>query len=116
MLVDRQRRIIRVRAAPLPDASLATYRTLETRAAALQSEWSIRFIPPRLPLPELTDPPGEAVGTAAWAAQRLESPVFVSGDGAEDIAAALREAGADARLSAESSGQLRLRWTDGSDQ
>ena len=71
VLVDRQRRIVRVRAAPLPGASLLTYRALEARAVASQSGWTVLLIPPRLPLPEIGGEPDEAsAGVAAIAGPR----------------------------------------------
>jgi uncharacterized hydrophobic protein (TIGR00271 family) len=113
VLLDRQRRVIRVRAAPLPGATLATYQALEARAAGIEQGWSIHLVPPRVPLPEIGDDPDAAASTIAqiaWAAQRTEAPVFVSGSGADGLIGTLRQAGADARPGESGSGPPRVSW------
>jgi hypothetical protein len=75
-----------VRALPLPDAGLSAYRALEQRVAAQAPGWRIELAPPALALPPVTfdgddpDDGGEAaLGLAAWAAQRIGTPLGVSG-------------------------------------
>lgn len=77
--VDREHRRATAHAAPLPGASLATYRALEQRVAQDNKDWGIIIIPPTaiLPLIEFqgdTDTISEstrnAVLTSAWAAKR----------------------------------------------
>ncbi|WP_066767812.1 DUF389 domain-containing protein [Sphingobium sp. CCH11-B1] len=77
--VDRDHRRASVTAAPLPGASLSTYRVLEDRARREIQDWSIAIVPPQGPLPDIAfadnsdtlDNQGrEAVLTSAWAARR----------------------------------------------
>ncbi|MGE0179237.1 MAG: DUF389 domain-containing protein [Sphingomonas sp.] len=117
VLIDRDRRIARVRAATLPGATLRAYQELEARASAVEREWTILLIPPPAPFPDmpaLTDPPGveaeAALATVTWAWQRLRAPIGVSGDGAEAIAQRLRDAGVDVRVTEPGSGPLRFAW------
>lgn len=116
VLVDRQRRVARVRAAPLPGASFDTYRALEERARAADEGWTIILVPPQLALPELADTSSadaEAnlprLQSIAWAAQRLDLPVELSGRGAAEAAALLTEAGVTASVAGEN-GTPTLRW------
>ena len=118
VLIDRQQRVARVRAAPLPGATLSTYRLLEARVAAGENGWRVQLIPPHMALPEVagwTDPPGSetqaALATAAWAYHRLHIPIGVSGAGSEDVAARLRALDVDARAVSPSNGALRLSWS-----
>lgn len=122
VLIDRGAMRAIVRAAPLPGATLASYRALEARLAAMEPRWRIALIPPGIDLPEiavsgdeLDSSSRDEIDTAAWAAQRLNLPIGVA-DGstaaAEAVAIALRGAGADARVIApRRRGDLvRLRW------
>ena len=94
---------------------MRAYQLLEARAAAGETDWTILSF--RQPWPcrrclSLTDPPSPeaaaALSTAIWAYRRLETPIGVSGAGADAIAARLREAGVDVRVVAPSSGPIRL--------
>jgi uncharacterized hydrophobic protein (TIGR00271 family) len=115
--LDPERRRAIVRAAPLPGASLATYRVLEARAAAGAEGWDVRLIPPALPLPApaLTgDTPDPAsLALAAWAGGRIGVPIGVVGGTAaqaEAIAAELVSTGAPARPGGQRGGAIRLEW------
>ena len=77
--IDRNHRRATANAAPLPDATLGTYRALEQRVAAENDGWTIIVIPPPTPFPfirfgddddSLSDTAREAVLTSAWAAKR----------------------------------------------
>lgn len=77
--IDREHRRAATHAAPLPGASLSTYRALEQRIAAGNQGWQIFITPPTGALPELvftgdedalSDAVREAVLTSAWAAKR----------------------------------------------
>lgn len=77
--IDRERRRATANAAPLPGATLATYRELEKRIAAANDGWEILIIPPpaRMPVIRFADDTGalssavrEAVLTSAWVARR----------------------------------------------
>jgi len=81
--VDRDHHRVTAAAAPLPGATLDTYRVLETRAAAEDAGWSISVVPPQSALPEITfadnvdtlDPAARnAVATSIWAAKRWNIP------------------------------------------
>ena len=106
VLIDRDRRTARVRAAVLPGATLAAYRMLEGRLAAAERGWTILLVPPLLPLPGA----GE-VDVIAWAAARLERPVAVAGEGAEALATALRERGVTVEVASER-GELAVEWAE----
>jgi len=74
------------RSAFLPGATLRAYQLLEARAAAGVSDWRVVLVPPATALPQLpalTDPPTPemqaALATVAWAYDRLEIPITVSG-------------------------------------
>lgn len=117
VLVDRERRIARVRAETLPGATLRAYRLLETRAGAGEPDWTILLIPPPLSLPDMpsfSDPPSpeaEAVlATVVWAHRRLAMPIDVSGAEAEEIAERLRASDVDARVVAPATGPTRFAW------
>lgn len=121
VLIDRSRRRALVRSRQLGDAGLAAYRTLELRIAATEPDWTIELIPPRGALPE-TIPFGEdgpnaqgsaALAVIAWAAQRLDQAVVLTGEAEESQRAAelLRERGA--RVAVRSgSGTLRAGWAE----
>jgi hypothetical protein len=117
ILIDREHRVARVRAVPLPGATMRAYQLLEARAGAGERDWTIMLVPPATALPEIaevTDPPNAemqaALGTAVWAYKRLETPIGVSGSGARDVVETLRAAGVEARAIAPSSGPTRLSW------
>lgn len=121
VMIDRNRRRALVRAKRLEGAGLAAYRTLETRIAASEPDWTIELIPPTAPLPA-TIPFGEegpdeagarALAVIGWAALRLDRPVALTGNSeeAEAAAAVLREAGAEVTLR-PGSGVLRASWAD----
>ncbi|MBV2146938.1 DUF389 domain-containing protein [Sphingobium sp. AS12] len=108
-----------VRARPLPDAGLASYRELERRAAAMTPGWTIEIAPPVLPLPTLSidsdDVPSDAdqLALALWAAQRVGIPVDVAvrGAGHEALLKRFTDRGIDARIVAGASADRAvLRW------
>lgn len=77
--IDRDHRRATAAAAALPGATVATYRTLEARAASETEGWSVVIVPPQGPLPEiafadnidtLDDAARSAVATSIWAARR----------------------------------------------
>lgn len=125
VLVDREHRRALVTAQPLEGATLSAYRELERRIATGQTGWTIMLKPPVRPLPPvpldekgaLTPEGTRALGLAAWAAQRLELPVLVSGRDEEAVTAAIAQlatAGVDARAGEGTggAGQLLLGWAD----
>jgi uncharacterized hydrophobic protein (TIGR00271 family) len=103
ILMDTNARRALVRAAPLPGASLQTYRELEARVARTDASWSISLIPPAGELPEVSfageDPDAAglaAIDTAIWAAKRLSLPVGIAAARSADagkVEAALTAAG-----------------------
>lgn len=89
--VDRDHRHAIVRAAALPGAGLAAYRTLEARVAAGQQGWIIELVPPLLPLPAIAidaegKPDPRAIATLAWASRRTGVGLRLSGPEAETAA------------------------------
>ena len=83
--IDRDHRRATASAAALPGATVATYRTLEARAAAETEGWSVVIVPPQGPLPEiafadnvdtLDDTARAAVATSIWAARRWNMPAL----------------------------------------
>lgn len=118
--VDRQNRRAIVQAEPLPDLSLAGWRTLEHRAAAGVDGWQVVVKPPLLPLPsisladgELTEAGQSALDLVAWAAVRAGLPVVLSGRGEafDSVAAALREKGVTlTQTSGGSADRIDVRW------
>ncbi|HEX2019830.1 MAG TPA: DUF389 domain-containing protein [Aurantimonas sp.] len=83
--IDRDHRRATAAAAVLPGATVATYRTLEARAAAETEGWSVVIVPPQTPLPEIAfadnvdtlDAAAQsAVLTSAWAARRWNMPAL----------------------------------------
>ena len=117
--IDREAHRAIVRARPLPDAGLETYRVLEQRVAATESDWTIELVPPAGPLPVIavTRDPADGEGQdgeeaslrptedgagglalAVWAASRIGAPIEASGrsEAAEAVAALLRARGVDA--------------------
>ena len=113
VLIDREARRAVVTAKPLPGATLAGYRLLEQRVAATAPGWQVMLVPPAGTLstvtfaaqsddksdaktPDAPDKAGQAaLATAAWAAQRLNLSVALSGpkDHADQVADALTKAG-----------------------
>ena len=125
--LDRQRcwrevlqcRAIQVRARPLPEAGLATYRVLEQRAAAMAPGWTIEVEPPVLPLPDLAlDQDGapanaDSLALALWAAQRIGLPIDIAvrGDDHSPLVQPFADRGVDARLTdGASADRAALRW------
>jgi uncharacterized hydrophobic protein (TIGR00271 family) len=83
--IDRDHRRATAAAVPLPGATLETYRTLEARAAAATSGWSVAIVPPQEPLPQIAFADNAdtldasartAVLTSAWAARRWNVPAL----------------------------------------
>lgn len=83
--LDRDHRRATAAALPLPGATIATYRTLEARAAAETDGWSVAIVPPQGPLPEivfadnvdtLDSSARAAVLSSAWAARRWNVPIL----------------------------------------
>ncbi len=121
VLVDRTRRKAMVRSQRLEGASLSAYRTLEQRIAATEPEWTIELLPPMGRLPDIIEfDEGEptvagmnALLVAAWAGQRLDVPVVITGnaENAARTAELMAENGLQARVEA-SSGSVRPRWAD----
>ncbi|WP_185209865.1 DUF389 domain-containing protein [Sphingomonas sp. NBWT7] len=118
VLVDTGARRAVARLAPLPGASLATYRAIEQRAAAAANGWSIELTPPDGvpgPIPITNDTPdAAALDTAAWAARRLDRGVTVTGPAAARDAAVERLAAAGVRATAGPAARgttLDLEWT-----
>ncbi len=118
VLVDRQRRRAHVRAEELDGAGLRTYYVLERRIAELEPEWRIELIPPTGALPEIPFEGGEptedgraALALVAWAAERLDAPVELSGPqaDAERAAELLREEGTESAIAVGRT-PLRARW------
>lgn len=121
VLVDRDRRRAIVTARALPGATLATYRELERRIAADESDWQIALRPPLRALPAVELEGGEpseagaaSLALATWAARRTGLPVLVSGPGpaAEAIVETLTDSGVEASSAAGpgSSSEVALRW------
>ncbi|MFZ1741471.1 MAG: TIGR00341 family protein [Pontixanthobacter sp.] len=88
--VDRQRRRAVVRAKPLDGASLSAYAELERRISAGEPDWNVQLIPPARALPRVSFEKGEPTesGTAAlkliaWAANRVGSPIDLTGPSAD---------------------------------
>lgn len=77
--IDRDHHRAMATAAPLPGATLATYRALELRASAQAEGWDVILTPPQMKLPRIVFGQGseildsvarEAVLVSAWAAKR----------------------------------------------
>ena len=102
ILIDRQARLARVVAAPLPGAGLASYRALEARVAKTAPGWRVLLVPPAVP-PRVDDPE-----TLAWAAERLDLAVVVGGDG-DALAEQLAGRGVQVARQA-GSGPASVRW------
>lgn len=83
--IDRDHHRATAAAVPLPGATLATYRALESRAAAETEGWSVAIVPPLAPLPEIAFADNiavpdaaarDAIATSAWAAHRWNMPAL----------------------------------------
>ena len=117
--VDTARKRALVRARPLPEAGLATYRVREQRAAAMAPGWTIEVEPPVLPLPDLAlDQDGapanaDSLALALWAAQRIGLPIDIAvrGDDHAPLVQPFVDGGVDARLTdGASADRAALRW------
>ena len=104
VMVDRRNRRALVRAAPLPDATLSTYRALEARAAQGFAGWTIELVPPplmRLPIIDFVAnrPNPAAIDLVVWAARRGGLPVRITGpaDRIAPVVSALRDRGVSAQ-------------------
>ncbi|WP_420142181.1 DUF389 domain-containing protein [Sphingomonas sp.] len=114
---DAQQRTLYATAAALPGLGLSGYRMLEARAHRALPQWTIQLAPPgdvALPPIRLVEGviDGEALDTAAWAAQRLRRAIAVNGG-----MLAQRRAVADGIVSRGgqaapgiAAGSLRLEW------
>jgi uncharacterized hydrophobic protein (TIGR00271 family) len=102
ILLDRQARLARVVATPLPGAGLASYRALEARVAKTAPGWRVLLVPPAVP-PRVDDP-----ATLAWAAERLDLAVVVGGEG-DALAEDLSSRGVQVEREA-SRGPASVRW------
>ncbi len=83
--MDRDHRRATASAAPLPGASIETYRVLEQRASAAANGWQVVIIPPLAPLPSIAFADNvdtldaaarNAVLLSAWEAKRWNIPVL----------------------------------------
>jgi uncharacterized hydrophobic protein (TIGR00271 family) len=121
VLIDLGRERAEVRAAPLPGATLATYRAMEARVAAAEPRWRVTLIPPPAPLPTVTFEDGEpdqagreAIATAIWAARRLRLRIGMAGGGTdrvEAVEAALAGAGVPIeRVEGGEADDVELSW------
>jgi uncharacterized hydrophobic protein (TIGR00271 family) len=119
VLLDAGHKRAVVTARPLPDAGLATYRTLEERAAAMAPGWSVEMRPPTRPLPSISLGPDGTVQDAAafdlvsWAALRTGLPIDIAmpaGEAADALVKSLTDRGIDARRTAASGRQAAVRW------
>jgi hypothetical protein len=121
VLIDRGSKRAHVRAAALPGADLGTYRVLEARVSSAEAGWTIVLVPPAAPLPAVefdgSEPTADglnAIGTAAWAGQRLRLTIGVSSSSherAELVRVALAEAGVQAEIvDGGGGGAVRLQW------
>lgn len=133
--IDRDHHRATAPVAPLPGASLATYRALEARTKAEADGWEIALVPPQSGLPIISFPEGadmldggarDAVLTSAWAATRwnirtLSVPGLVeplperstlSQRRAAAIAAVLRESALTVVAAAPVTGPFRLAAPD----
>jgi len=119
VVVDRVSHKALVRAATLPGADIAAYRTLEERVAATESGWAVTLVPPVLALPPVPLRDGTAdedvLQTVIWAGHRLRMPLGVSSDKPDVtsmVIAKLNAAGLNAREvpGATTRGMVSLRW------
>ncbi|MBW0144252.1 DUF389 domain-containing protein [Sphingomicrobium clamense] len=116
--IDRVARTARVRARPIEGATLSAYRDLERRVAQRTPGWSLALVPPARPLPTIAvnedgTPDASSVALAAWAQQRVEAPITLTGDtdAVAIVANALRDAGATGIVRREGTGDtVELAW------
>jgi uncharacterized hydrophobic protein (TIGR00271 family) len=130
--IDREHQRVVAAGVPLPNATLATYRALETRVAAFADGWTVEITPPRAAMPEiafadgadsLDDASREAVLTSAWAARRWNDRALAVPGLPEDappeapslvqrralaVAAVLREQGIEAVAASTTAAPFRL--------
>ncbi|MEH3035667.1 MAG: DUF389 domain-containing protein [Sphingomonas adhaesiva] len=116
VLVDGATRRALVRMAPLPGATLATYRALADRAAAELDGWRLTMVPPVTALPPIAfdgdTPDATAVSLAGWAATTRGQPVIVRGAPARTapVVEALRQKGVDATAERGPARSVTLDW------
>lgn len=110
VLVDPVTRRVSARLAALPDATLATYRAIEARAAAGADGWDVALTPPMAALPTVKGADDPALADAIWAAQRHGLGITVSGRDSDTVAEAIAAAGV-AVTRGPAGGALRIGWT-----
>ncbi|WP_265569872.1 TIGR00341 family protein [Sphingomicrobium nitratireducens] len=116
--VDRDKKRAIVKATPIEGATLGAYRTLERRVARSAEGWDIRLIPPARPLPAIPldkegNPDGIAIALIAWAQQRIDAPIMLSGppEATSKVRGALAAAGTRASRMEEAPGDtVTARW------
>ncbi|MEE4317725.1 MAG: TIGR00341 family protein [Erythrobacter sp.] len=122
VLIDRNRRRALVRAKRIEGAPLGVYRTLEARIAVTEPDWTIELIPPMGALPAEvrfaeegapTAEGREALAVIAWASQRKNRGVVLTGDPEECEKAAelLRARGAEVVVRPDA-GPVRVAWAE----
>jgi len=134
--IDRDHHRAMATAAPLPGASLATYRALELRAAAQADGWDVVLTPPQMAYPSigfagsqdaLDLPAREAVLVTVWAAKRWNVRVLavpglptdapqsltLAQRRAIGIAALLRENGVEAAPAPAAGSRFALKEVEG---
>lgn len=117
VLVDAAKRRAWVRAAVLPGATAATYRALEQRVAGGNEGWQVLLVPPATPLgrvPFEEDAPDAGfLADAAWAAQRRDEAITVTGRGerADAVARTLADAGARVDRATGPATRVVLGWS-----
>jgi uncharacterized hydrophobic protein (TIGR00271 family) len=122
VIVDRDNRRAVVTARPLEGATLSAYRELERRIDATEPDWDIRFIPPILPLPDITFD-GEnitaegrrALLLADWAQSRTGVSMVMRGpeSAVASVRAILasRQSAMEAETTGSGYGTVALDWT-----
>ena len=118
IVIDRDKRLARVKARPIDGATLGAYRELEARVSSRAPGWTVELIPPPRALPAIAfdedgKPGVQAIAMIAWAQKRIDAPITLSGE-AERVEAArtaLLEAGARDLVAAQGSGEMvTARW------
>ncbi len=83
ILIDAEQRHAVVRAQPLEGATLAAYRTLEARVAAVAPGWRVELVPPMTALPPVAIvdgmPDADGLALLAWAGTRTGISLTLSG-------------------------------------
>lgn len=119
VMIDSPAKQALVRAAPLPGASLAAYRTLEERVEASEKGWHIVIIPPVGDLPGIRSEEGQLLPnandlleTVAWGSKRTGLQVEVHGPSnlASRVASALIRAGGQATVKGTPERKLWIAW------